>query len=539
MQRVEKMLAQRSHWPPQLQASARRWADCYAKFGGQDAFSHPLRVLDRAIDHDMVELHKIGDRRVDPKQLNLKLANIILGHIFRHGRNNRRDFPSEDFERSQLTMSGFEIFDALRENDLSAMSRARYGELLETPSLGTLARCIDVAQYGPDGLTSEGELANLDPNIFYRFSPYTGKSEYEHIARVARMVYAPLCDLFSYRKLAGDLMQMSYYHLDRGIYDDVNLYLKLLETKIAATQRLMEAVLLQLKERLDSAGYRYDIIFREQKHPGKVMEKVDRYSRGDGLSTETHIESLSDLVAFTVVLHSKKDGNGGKVITQNDLDDFEFVAKSIVEIVSGLKKLRNNNYSASLFTDRITNPKESGYQSYHVDMAFEDHSLVGLEAIVRNTIMHTYAERGGAAHHLFKGGAGLTKTVEKAYRNIKDAIAGGQNPNDTDRSVSYQRIQFVVPGSEPYLRIVPGGASVGEALICGGISLFDRLSIDPPRSIFDQIRGTSELRLVTSGYPLVANEQILRELQMMAINPSTAREIHGLIRELRLTPRSP
>lgn len=519
-------------YPRELQASIERWAAVYHRFGGQDAFAHPLRVLERAVDHNMVELPKIGDREIDPKQLNLKLANIILAHLFRCSINNRADFPMEDFGRHQMVVDGFATFNALRENDLHERDPSIYGRILRKPSLGTLARCVDLAQYGPDTVKSEAELYDLDPTVFYSFDPTTKMTEYEHAAHVGRMIYSPLADLFGYRVLAGDIMEMSYYHLNRKMYEEVKLYLELLEANIEATHRLLNLVKLQLEAILKAQGYKFEIKVRTLKHPGKVMEKVDRYSRKDHESIEKHITALHDLVAFTVVLHSRKVGGKERIMSQNDIEEYRNVASIIAGLVSSQAELRSNGDYEHLYTDRITKPKPNGYQSFHVDMEFADPKLVSLEGIVRSQRMHEYADRGGAAHHLFKGGGTLTATIEQAYTDVKDAIAKGTNPIDTDTSPSYQRIRFSIPGVEPYDRVVPGKATIAEALVCGGIDLSGRYAISPSRSLLDRADGTINLSVVNSPTPLVTSDELVRQLISLAVLPSTSQVLGALKKQL-------
>jgi hypothetical protein len=471
-----------------------RWAATYSKFGGQDALPHLKRVLDASIAHCMVEPEKIGDRAIDPRQLNLKLANVIMAHVFRRSKTNKRDFHSEDFERHQLVVEGFNTFDALRENDLGHQDPHVYGSLLQTPSLGLLARMVDLTQYGRDGQASEHELSGLDPAVFYFFDSKTGKTEYEHVALAARKVYSPLADLFGYRRLAGDLMEIVYYNLHRSIYEDVNSTLSLLTESVESTRRMMAAAIVQLDLALRSQGYKFDILARENKHHGKVMEKAHRYSMRDGRSVSRHVAELHDLVAFTVVLHSRN----GKMVTQNDLPEFENAARIIVDTVKGITPLRKGLTGREVYTDMITNPKANGYQSFHVDLSFESRDLVCLEAIVRNTRMHQYSERGGAAHFLYKGGGEEARTVERAYRDVKNAIESGSQPSiSVTDSSSYRRIRFYVQGEDkPRVRVVPSGACIGEALICADVDLTNGLILYPKRSLLEGVEGIAELKLV-------------------------------------------
>jgi len=487
-------------YPAPLEASMARWCQTYAKFGGQAALPHARRVLDAAIKHSVVEIESIGDKKADPTQLNLKLANVILAHLFRHGKNNCPDFPSMDFEKHKLVVEGFNTFDALRENDLSIQDRVHYGRILEKPSLGLLARMVDITQYGRDGPASEKELAALNPNIFYFYNQRTGKTEYERIALAARKVYAPLADLLQFRPLAGELMSISYYHLNRGLYKTVKRTLAELQPKIAATKRVMDSVKGELEKILRLEGYEFAIITRDRKHQGKVMEKAERYSRKTGKTIEDEVRAMRDLAAFTVILHSRR----GRAIAQNDIHEFENAASLIVGITHGTQPLRKGLAAYEMFNNMITCPKENGYQSFHVDMAFEDSGFTGLEAIIRNPRMHEYAASGGAAHYLYKGGGNEARVVERAYRNVMHAIVNGTSThNETNDYRNSHNLLFNIDQVNRQA-VVPNAACVGEALICAGVDLSRPYSVrhaGTMPSLFDPSANIDTLWVKTRGIP--------------------------------------
>jgi ppGpp synthetase/RelA/SpoT-type nucleotidyltranferase len=514
-------------YPAPLQASMARWASTYSKFGGPDAFKHAKRVLDVAIAHDVVEPKKIGDNKVDPHELNLRLANIILSHVFRSGRTNRQDFPSEDFERCALVVDGFNTFDALRENDLTQQDKARYGELLERPSLGLLARLVDLTQYGAHGKTSEGELSHLDPSKFYVYDQTRGKTEYEMIGTAARNIYSPLADMLGYRDLSGDLYRIFFQHVEPNAHQEVMQALELLESRIEMTRMVAEAVISQLKIKLKRAGYKYDLKIRPGKHPGKVMEKVDRYKRQCGQNTYQVVSELNDLVAFTVILHSKN----GKMITQNDVDDFARVAREIVTITSSIQMLRRT-VEANMFTDMISRPKPNGYQSFHVDMPLEGADVVNMEAIIRNGRMEDYAESGGAAHYLYKGGGGLAQKVSAAYQDVKKAILdnGGSILSLSDTSTQ-RRINVYVEGEkDPRRKIVDERACVGEALIVAGIDLSNGLVLKPNVSLLAPIKGVTSLHLDHSPEK---GQMLSRTVIDMLIQKAVYPHVQDTLREYR------
>ncbi len=502
-------------YPAPLHQSLERWYKTYEKLGGQDAlgaFPHAKRVLDAAISHNMIRLDEIGDRSADPDQESFKTANIIAAHLFRRVGTNRRDFPPEDFGRYSDVVKGFETFDMLRDNDLGMQSSQVYVKLIERRSLGFFARMVDIAQYDRDaGAASEKELATLDPRLFYSFDSQTGKTEYERIALAAKKLYSPLADLFGYRNLAGDLFEIAYLHLDRGIYDQVTSALKRMQNRIGATKSVMGALKSSVAKTLRDEGYCFEMPMRERKHPGKVMEKADRYSRESGRTIGEEVEGLHDLVAFTVILHS----HNGKLITQNDIWHFKYVANLIVKEANDLQPLREGLANSDIFEDKITHPKDNGYQSYHVTLTFQKPSFVPIEVIVRDPRMHDFAERGGAAHHLYKGGP-EAEAVVRAFNDFMHTLANGtKDPNGVVDSISSRTLRVVMEGQPPRNIVVPVQARIGEAVICAGIPLSNCLVPGSRLSLLDPLQGMDELRLVNNGQ--VISRAVIDQLLHVAI----------------------
>jgi hypothetical protein len=437
----------------------------------------------------MVEPDKIDNPSADPHKLNLRLANVILAHVFRQSKTNKRDFPIVDFQRSKLVMDGFSTFNALRDNDLSTQNPEVYGKLLEKPSLGLLARLVDITQYGLEGPLSEKELAPLDPSVFYVYDLSRGKTEYDMIGTAAKQIYSPLADLLGYSRLAGNLCEIYYQNVDPQTHAEVARMLLTLHDRIENTRLVAGSVISDLRHFLDGADFKYTIKMRPGKHPGKVMEKVDRFKREKGQHIYTTVNELNDLVAFTVVLHSCK----GNPIDQNDLDTYAMVARMILKITMRHEHV-DQVPESKIFTDHITNPKPNGYQSFHADIPLSG-DLVNMEAIVRNTRMEEYARSGGAAHYLYKGGGGLAKRVAAAYRDVKKAIT--RNRNGTGRSANSQRkIHIYLPDeAKPLERVVDNNACVGEALMCADFPLTEGMVFQPRISLLAPIDGVEEIRL--------------------------------------------
>ena len=82
------------------------------------------------------------------------------------------------------------------------------------------------------------------------------------------------------------------------------------------------------------------------------------------------------------------------------------------------------------FKDFVRSPKPNGYQSIHTNVLLQDGRLV--EVQLRTAAMHERAERGSAAHHLYKGGVTGTKQLELGHAATRAVAAllpaGGAAP---------------------------------------------------------------------------------------------------------------
>lgn len=503
--------------PPRMQTGLSQmnsclsvWRETYARFGGQEAFPHVRRVVDAAIAHKMVDPAKIGNTDADPKQLDFKLVNVIAAHIFRKRKSNRKDFPSEYFEKSPHVVRGFDIFDSLRENDLGVQDCKRYQELLRDPSLGLLARMVDLTQYmGAAGPQSEVELAYLDPAVFYMYESDRGKTEYELVACAAKNIYSPLADLFGYRDLAGALYQLYYYHIDRPTYNEVEQAIFLLEHQLEMTRLVADAVIAQLRVKLKKEGYDFKIRVRSKKHSGKVMEKADRYSREQRRKIQDVVSDLNDHVAFIVILNSKN----GKTISQSDIEEFRKIAHMITDITRGIWPLRSKD-NEKMFTDMITLPKPNGYQAFHVDMNLEGHEAVNLEAQIKTPAMDEYAERGGAAHYLYKAGGNLLRSFRGTYSCVvRELTHRATQILSVDDTASQRRLTVFVKGEqEPRIRIIHEDAIVAEALIVADIDLMQGPRLNPPISLLAPIKQLKEITLELTQKRLQIPESIYDRL---------------------------
>ncbi|MBN1170171.1 bifunctional (p)ppGpp synthetase/guanosine-3',5'-bis(diphosphate) 3'-pyrophosphohydrolase [Candidatus Micrarchaeota archaeon] len=513
-------------YPQRLELSMQRWSRTYRKFGGQDAFPHAKRVLDAAIAHNMIDLNAIENRKKDPNSLNQALANIILSHIFRRRQDNFKMFQKLDFARHPLVVEGFNTFDALRENDLTEQHTQTYAILLTTPSLGLVARMIDLTQYGADGDVSESELSHLDSKIFYMFDSKKGKTEYELIGLAAKNIYSPLADLFGYRDLAGDLQVIYYYHVDRDSYVKVERAIESIAENIEKTKLLTRSSIPLIAQALFDEGYDFDIKMRERKHPGKVMEKSERYAKKEGKTVSAVVPELHDHVAFTIILKTRD----GREITKNDLDDFVRVGEIVLSVVNRAKKLR---FKEIEIKDLVSVPKANGYSSYHVNMKFEDPEFIGLEAIIRNRRMEKFAEHGPAAHCLYKSSGHLPRMVLSAYTAAMAALKESNIPTLSIHDSAIHKRLHIFYNGKMITRVVDSRSTIAEVMICADIDLLQDLRITPDASLLAPAKNLDELHIEYVGERGVLTLEMINMLVKSAVYSETKEVLERYKKMLR------
>ncbi len=383
------------------------------------AFWHAFRVLLDSIRHGMVEVDKV--RKSRRAENNLFLATDIIYHPLRN--RKKAVLPVQDVGRYEKKVGrDLDKFSELRDCDLEGGSSQRYVSILEETSLALLARMVDLlaySDYDDRNLEAEDQLSRLDPSLFYVYDESHGSREYRRIAIAADEIYAPFADLLGYRPLAGELHEMSYKILKRDYWSEVHSAFAQHGYEIMNTQNFCQKLLEKVGEELKRKGFEFKIELRPQKHPGKVMRKIE--DRGllvkTGGDVENALLSIKDLVAFKIVLMKK----GRRRATKEDWKTAEEIVKAKADELSKNKGTTISGYN----TEHIK--KANGYESIHVDIILGSHEYVPLEVQIKDADIERIAEHGAAAHWLYQGGnAALHKKVRHVYRDFLKALESGR-----------------------------------------------------------------------------------------------------------------
>ncbi|MFH1393679.1 MAG: hypothetical protein ABII71_05230 [Candidatus Micrarchaeota archaeon] len=515
-----------SQYPGQLARGMKKIFGTMEQFpGGAQAVPHAKRLVDRLIHYNILEPDKIGDRKADPKSLNLKLGYLAAMHSFKESAVSKGILPPSIFSKHKHVVDGHDVLCALRDNDLGTQSSAITSALLENPSLGLLVWMADLTQcYEAEAGIAKKELGNLDPHVFHTHGVGEGSMEYRKLARQALNVYSQLADALDYRELSGDLMKMAYFHLNRELHDYVEQAFELTTFMADNTLAVYQKAKPIIEEELRRLGYDVEFHVREDKNLGKAMGKVEKKLREKGMCATPgavldEVMDLNDRVAFTIEV-KKYDG---KTVGQKDMERFDEVLLVAMTAINSITELRDvdpeklimgildkealmrkrigkdGSLEEGLYRDYISSPKPNGYQSLHGDMRFVDaDNFANLEIHVENSTMHGNSKTGSAAHALYKGGGPLARRAQRNYRNVLEAIARGGNGNGSAGVIRTINVQVVEINGKCKTKevVLPEHASVADALAEADIDDFlNGLALTPPLRLTDKLGDVRKLEV--------------------------------------------
>ena len=117
------------------------------------------------------------------------------------------------------------------------------------------------------------------------------------------------------------------------------------------------------------------------------------------------VDRVQDIIALRVVLTPAADAVAllGAQMERPDLSEAEAEALLCHIALKNVRRLPIWQEVPGRVKDFVRHPKPNGYQSIHTNLRLPDGRLV--EVQLRTRQMHERAERGSAAHHLYKGGA--------------------------------------------------------------------------------------------------------------------------------------
>jgi guanosine-3',5'-bis(diphosphate) 3'-pyrophosphohydrolase len=212
------------------------------------------------------------------------------------------------------------------------------------------------------------------------------------IAQETLDIYAPLAHRLGIYWVKSELEDLCLSYLDPAAYQDI-------KAKVASSKKEREAYILEVVALLNKELKENNItgtVLGRPKHFYSIYQKM-KHSKVD-------FDEIYDLIAFRIMVSTPMDC---------------YAALGVMH--AGWKPVPGR------FKDYIAMPKQNGYQSLHT-------TLIGprahrIEVQIRTSDMHEVAERGIAAHWVYKETPGENKTDGKRKRTksvelnwIKDLV---------------------------------------------------------------------------------------------------------------------
>jgi RelA/SpoT family (p)ppGpp synthetase len=211
---------------------------------------------------------------------------------------------------------------------------------------------------------------------------YLGTDAQLRMAKETLEIYTPFAHRFGLAQLKWELEDLAFKIINRTEY---NRIASQLSSHRRDRENLIAEFVRPLRSRLDEEGFEYEIVGRP-KHIFSIYNKMLRQNKP--------LEALYDLFAVRIILNS-----------ENIFDCF--TAYGIVSHIYQPIPER--------FKDYISVPKKNGYQSIHTTVAGPKGKLV--EVQIRTRTMDEIAERGVAAHWMYKEKVNTKTKIDKELEN--------------------------------------------------------------------------------------------------------------------------
>jgi GTP pyrophosphokinase len=240
-----------------------------------------------------------------------------------------------------------------------------------------------------------GDIRALLIRLAYRLQRLRGLSaepaSMRHcIARETLDLYAPLANRLGIARLKWELEDLAFRELEPQAYRRVA---RALEESRREREAYIAHFVETLREALEKEGIRCEVKGRP-KHIYSIWKKMQR--------KDLNVDELHDLRAVRVIVERVAD------------------CYAALGVVHGLWR-----HIPKEFDDYIANPKENGYRSLHTAVIGPQGKVV--EVQIRTREMHEYAERGVAAHWLYKEGGKQDALMQRSIQALQQLLEAGKD----------------------------------------------------------------------------------------------------------------
>jgi RelA/SpoT family (p)ppGpp synthetase len=228
---------------------------------------------------------------------------------------------------------------------------------------------------------------------------YLPLEKQQRLARETLDIYAPFAHRFGLAKIKWELEDLSFKFLHRAEYDQIA---RLLKSRRRERESYIKKFATPIEKRLSSENILYELEGRP-KHLFSIYNKMVRRAKP--------LDEIYDLFAVRFILDTKEN------------NDCFLVYGIISELYKPIPER---------FKDYISIPKKNGYQSIHTTVVGPAGKLV--EVQIRTREMHEVAEKGVAAHWMYKENkSSIDKELEQWVTWVREIFE--QKSDDTPREL--------------------------------------------------------------------------------------------------------
>ena len=258
---------------------------------------------------------------------------------------------------------------------------------------------------------------------------YLPLEKQQRLAKETLEIYAPFAHRFGLAKIKWELEDLAFKHLHRKEYEEI---VHAIKAKRREREHYIRKFTVPIESHLKEGGYAFEIEGRP-KHLYSIYNKMVKRNKP--------LDEIYDMFAVRIVLDTTDDNK----------------CFSVYGIVSEIYKP-----VAERFKNYISIPKKNGYQSLHTTVIGPEGKMV--EVQIRTRSMHEIAERGVAAHWMYKENVGtLDKELENWVNWVREIF--DQRTDETPKELMesfklnlYQdEIYVFTPKGD--LKILPKGAT--------------------------------------------------------------------------------
>ena len=246
------------------------------------------------------------------------------------------------------------------------------------------------------------------------------KEKRERIAKETMEIYAPLAERMGMHKVRDELEDKSF-----AVLNDEARSLIVSKVKEISPSRtkIFNEVLIEIKNILKENNINAEVVGRE-KTPFSIWRKVNE--------KRISLEQITDLIGF-------------RIITKNNTDCYKILG------------IFHTKWSAvpGRFKDYISTPKSNKYQSIHTTIIGPKKQRVEIQ--IRTQQMNDYAERGIAAHWLYKKNEDVDRKNSYEYSWLSDLVEFLESSENPEHYYEYTKLQLY---ADQVFCFTPNGAVI-------------------------------------------------------------------------------